>query len=306
MISPSGARVALLIALSASSVVAFRPAFSTPAQCRELSISWPSFDFPGTASVTEISVSLVPIENHAHVTPEPYTLAIPAAGATAGNGRFQIPALPFPGGTQFFASAHIPGFSGPVRRTVSNVMTVEHSSDSSCLAAIPSLDKRRAKAFGKRQINVIGATTQPADGLPPSDPPTSSAAAPVNVIGVGVVPADGGDITPISTSSAPAASSSGAPPINVIGVGQIPANGDVPDTPGNVAPAPLLSSSAPAPPINVIGTSFFTATPAPEGEPPSTTNEAFVPDFTTVEVTSPENYSVMIDLTLLLGGSGQR
>jgi len=243
-------------------------------------------------AVSEITLSLIPLEDHHHFSPEPYTLAIPCSGEYMEGGQVEIQRLPFPAGTQFFASAYVPGASGPVRRTVSKVFTVEHSSDNSCLnnaAPVPVLDKR-AKAFGmkKRQVSVIGANTVPAtSGASTSAaadaPPaviTASVVAPINVIGVGAVPASDSGAVPAATTSSGAA----VPPIVVIGTGQIPASTGAVEAPGNVAPAP---SNGVVPPVQVIGTSFVTATAAPDSSATASatsTDAAFVPIFTTVQL----------------------
>jgi len=242
----SAAQVALFGALSAHFVTAFSPVFSSPRQCEMLRITWTeSVDLPVVdMPLTEVFMSLIPFDNDpSRIAPEPYSLSVPSGG-------HEIAALPFPAGTQFFASAHILGPAGFERRTVSKVFTVEHSDNSHCLPAkAVNMDGRaKAKSFGKRQISVVGtglvdSTPAPANAIasPSSAPPA------INVIGVTVTPADGSSLPPSSTtsSSAPSASSSdgAVPPIRVIGTSEHPATG-LP-VPGNVAPAPSASGSSP-------------------------------------------------------------
>lgn len=220
-------------------------------------------------------------------------LAVPCNGEFAEAGQVEIAKLPFPAGTQFFAQAYMPGASGPTRRTVSTVFTVEHSSDSSCLSDHTATLDKRAKSFGKRQVSVIGANTVAATAADSANTPANSVAAtttgsvpPINVVGVGAIPASDSGSVPAVTSDATtvAPTATGAvPPVNVVGTAQIPATGGVVDTPINVVPLP--TSGGVVPPVQVIGTSFVTATAAPNAAvTASTTDAAFVPNFTTVQV----------------------
>ncbi|KIM34434.1 hypothetical protein M408DRAFT_13939 [Serendipita vermifera MAFF 305830] len=236
----SATRVAFIGAISAHFAHAFSPVFSVPRQCESLHITWSEIDLPTVdMSLSEVLFELIPLDTDpSRVAPEPYLVSVPSGGHKA------VMELPFPGGTQFFASAHMLGSAGFTRRTVSTVFTVEHSEKTDCLPskAIPADGRAKVKSFGKRQINVVGTGVTPATGVP----------APVNAV-----------VSPSSSSSAsaPAASSSSGapPPIRVIGTSNIPASG-APDTPpANAAPAPAFSSGA-VPPIQVIGTSFVTAT----------------------------------------------
>lgn len=282
MFATTGAQaVALFAVLSAASttVNAFSPVFSTPRQCDSLKITWSSMELPpSTHGLTEFTMSF-PLDDPKHHTPSPYTLTVPCTMLDE-EGVVEVPALPFRAGTQFFASAHFPGASGPVRRMVSDVLTVEHSTDADCLdtAMPPNAKRPRVKTFGKRQVNVIGATTV---GASASAAPASSAApgVPINVIGVGVIPSGAAgssqaasSTSGASTSSASAPAASGAvPPIRVIGSSNIPASGSGnPDTPANAAPAPSASSTGSVQPINVIGPGFI---PANGGSSTSTAYE---------------------------------
>jgi len=225
----SAAQVALFGVLSAHFVAAFSPLFTTPRQCERMRITWSSIDLPVVdMPMGEILLSLIPLDNDpSRTAPEPYTLSVPPGG-------HDIAALPFPAGTQFFASAHLPGSIGFERRIVSEVFTVEHSAHSDCLPTkSKNTDGRgKLKSFGKRQISVIGPSTVDATGIPP---PANAIASP---------------------------SSTGAPPaISVIGVNTIPASGPPPTgvpTPENVVPVPSASGSAP--PVQVIGTSYVSTT----------------------------------------------
>jgi hypothetical protein len=205
------------------------------------SVDLPVVDMP----LTEVFMSLIPLDNDpSRIAPEPYSLSVPSGG-------HEIAALPFPAGTQFFASAHILGSAGFERRTVSKVFTVEHSDNSHCLPAkAVNMDGRaKAKSFGKRQISVLGTGLVDSTGAPvPANAIASPSSAPpaINVVGVTVVPADGSSLPPAPTSSsAPSASSSddAVPPIRVIGTSELAATG-LP-VPGNVAPAPSASDSSP-------------------------------------------------------------
>lgn len=286
----SSAQVVYLLAFC-SLANAFRPNFSTPRQCASLSISWTSIELPiSPAALSEITLSLIPLDNNpAHFAPEPYTLAVPCSGAHTEGGNVEIPRLPFPAGTQFFASAHIPGASGPVRRIVSEVFTVEHSSDRTCLnnIAAPPLDKR-AKSFGmKRQVSVLGVSTVPAtsgdstsaaaDAYATTTSAPIAAAPPITVVNVGVIPASDPSAVPSSTAPSP---TDAVPPID--GTSQISASGGV-NAPANVAPAP--SASGPVPAVQVIGTSLVSATSPPVASA-SSNDSALVPNFTTVTVVS--------------------
>jgi len=245
----SAAQVALLGALSAPFALAFSPVFTNPRQCESMRITWSELDLPVVdMPLTEIFMSLIPLDNDpSRMAPQPYSLSVPAGG-------HEIAALPFPAGTKFFASAQMFESSGFTRRTVSEVFTVEHSSNSGCLPAktMPTDGRAKAKSFGKRQVSVVGPSLVTATGVP----------APVNAIA---------NPSSTSSSSAPAASgSSGStPPIRVIGSSNIPASG-APEAPANAAPAP--SSSAPVPPIRVIGTSVISATG--DSEPPASSSDA--------------------------------
>jgi hypothetical protein len=242
----SAAQVALFGVLSAHFVTAFSPVFSSPRQCERLLITWsesvdlPIVDMP----LTEVFISLIPLDNDpSRIAPEPYSLSVPSGG-------HEIAALPFPAGTQFFASAHLLGSSGFGRRTVSKVFTVEHSDNSHCLPAkAMNMDSRaKVKSFGKRQISVVGTDLVDSTGLPsPANAIASTSGAPpaINVIGVTVVPASGSSslqAPTTTTSSSSISSATGAvPPIRVIGTSEVPATG-LP-VPGNVAPAPSSSDS---------------------------------------------------------------
>jgi len=244
----SAAQVALFGALSAHFVTAFSPVFSSPRQCEMLRITWTeSVDLPVVdMPLTEVFMSLIPLDNDpSRIAPEPYSLSVPSGG-------HEIAALPFPAGTQFFASAHILGSAGFERRTVSKVFTVEHSDNSHCLPAkaVNMGGRAKAKSFGKRQISVVGTGLVDSTGVPaPANAIASPSSAPpaINVIGVTVTPADGSSLppSPTTSSSAPSASSSdgAVPPIRVIGTSEHPATG-LP-VPGNVAPAPSASGSSP-------------------------------------------------------------
>jgi hypothetical protein len=244
----SAAQVALFGALSAHFVTAFSPVFSSPRQCEMLRITWSeSVDLPVVdMPLTEVFMSLIPLDNDpSRIAPEPYSLSVPSGG-------HEIAALPFPAGTQFFASAHILGSAGFERRTVSKVFTVEHSDNSHCLPAkAVNMDGRaKAKSFGKRQISVLGTGLVDSTGVsaPANAIASLSSVTPaINVIGVTAVPADGSSLPPAPTtsSSAPTTSSSddAVPPIRVIGTSEHAATG-LP-VPGNVAPAPSASGSYP-------------------------------------------------------------
>jgi len=240
----SAAQVALIGALSAQFVTAFSPVFSSPRQCEMLRITWSSVDLPVVdMPLTEIFMSLIPLDNDpSRIAPEVYSLSVPSGG-------HDITALPFPAGTQFFASAHILGSGGFERRTVSKVFTVEHSDHSHCLPAKAiNMDGRaKAKSFGKRQISVLGTGLVDSTGVPAPASPSSAPPA-INVIGVTVVPADSSSLSPApttSSSSYPSTSSSdgAVPPIRVIGTSEHAATG-LP-LPESVAPS---GSSPPAEP----------------------------------------------------------
>ncbi|KAG8818066.1 hypothetical protein FRC19_010899 [Serendipita sp. 401] len=288
----SGAQVALFAVLTASTVNAFSPLFSTPRQCGSLKITWSSMD-TAALSHTEVTMSLIPLDSPSHIVPEPYVLTVPSI---LESGEIEVPALPFKTGTQFFASAYIPGNAGPVRRTVSSVFTVEESIDSSCLKVHVPEGRARPKAFGKRQVNVVGATTVDASSLTAS--PAASATGvvpPINVIGVGVIPSDSAaasatttDASSTVSSSAAAATSTGpVPPIRVIGESTIPATGGggSADPPANAAPAPAASSGGAVPPINVIGTGVVPA----DGSSATTTATETTATETSAESTSTDS-----------------
>jgi hypothetical protein len=274
----SFSQAVILATLSASFAHAFNPVFSSPRQCSSLRITWTTFDLPVDAiAVSDITMTLTPLDNDpARIAPQPYTVAVPfAISADEKQNQFDIPSLPFPGGTQFFASAYLPGAAGPVRRAVSSIFTVEHSDDSSCLSAQKPENRGRIKAFGKRQVNVIGtgvvdATQTGTPGTGSSSSAGSSVTPVVNVIGVGTIPATGAatdtGAASASTSAAASSSTGAIPPIRVIGTTTVPATATAttPDTPANLAPSP--SSTGAVPPVNVIGTSFITATDVPPAE----------------------------------------
>jgi hypothetical protein len=206
----SAAQVVILGVLSARFVSAFSPVFSSPRQCEMLRITWESIELPVVdMPLTEVFMSLIPLDNDpSRIAPEPYSLSVPSGG-------HEISALPFPTGTQFFVSAHVPGSSGFERRIVSKMFTVEHSENSHCLPAkADNTDGRvKVKPFGKRQVSVIGT------GLVDATP---TIPAPANAI----------------------ASPSGAPPIRVIGTSEHPATGlPVPGNASLAPPAPEASSS---------------------------------------------------------------
>lgn len=273
----SVAQVALFGALSAQFVTAFSPVFSSPRQCEMLRITWGSIELPVVdMPLTEVFMSLIPLDNDpSRIAPEPYSLSVPSGG-------HQISALPFPAGTQFFVSAHVPGSSGFERRTVSKVFRVEHSENSHCLPAKADNTDGRAKvkSFGKRQISVVGT------GLVDATP---SIPAPANAI----------------------ASPSGAPPIRVIGTSEHPATG-LP-VPGNAAPAPSESGSVPsAPEASSSGYSngayapsgtyvdssaaYGTETSTPCTETPTETAEvSMVTEWTTVTVTMSADNNLTTD-----------
>ncbi|KAG8817569.1 hypothetical protein FRC17_011169 [Serendipita sp. 399] len=291
-----GAQVALFAVLTASTVNAFSPIFTTPRQCDSLRITWSSMD-TAALSHTEVTMSLIPLDTPSHIVPEPYVLTVPSI---LEGGEIEVPALPFRAGTQFFASAYIPGNAGPVRRTVSSVLTVEASTDASCLKVHIPEGRSRPKVFGKRQISVVGPNTVDATALTGSASASASATgAPpaINVIGVGVIPSDSaaGSATATdassTTSSAAAATSTGpVPPIRVIGESQIPATGGGSgDSPANAVPAPA-SSGGPSPPINVIGTGVVPADGS-SASATATESETATATETTVEATSTDVYA---------------
>ena len=276
----SVAQVALLGALSAPFTLAFSPVFTNPRQCESLRITWSELDMPVVdMPLTEIFMSLIPLDNDpSRMAPPPYSLSVPSGG-------HEIAALPFPAGTKFFASAQMFESSGFTRRTVSEVFTVEHSSNSNCLPAkaLPADGRAKAKSFGKRQVNVVGPSLVATTGVPApvnaiASPSGTGAPPAINVIGATTIPVGSSssavvDASTSPSSSAPAASGSSGttPPIRVIGSSNIPASG-APQAPANAAPAPAPSSSGPVPPIRVIGTSVVSATG--DSAPPASSSDA--------------------------------